>query len=662
MRVTQVVSGFTLMVILLLGTAANAERVAVATSPNGNIGLEFLLLPGSPVPIPGYRITWAGTEVIGPSRLGIELDGESGLGTSTQVEGTDTRTIDERFEQSIGKQRHIVSRATETVVRLRETAEPRRRWEVVLHAADDGVAVRYRFPAIQANDSLAIRQELTEFRLPETARTTALPVQNYTSSFEAFYQTQLVHEQAVDGLFTLPLLAECGGGVFAAITEAHVHEYAGAYLTPRGGGTLQTRLSPRPQEPAIAVRSKLPHASPWRVVLLGDRMGQLIESNLLLSLNEPCAIKDTSWIHSGKTTFPWWNGYYEKDVPFKPGLNTATVNHYIDFCAEAGIPYHSLDGLGDEAWYGGPINPWKGDDPTTAVAGLDLPAVLAHAKERGVRLRLWMNWKAAEAHMERSFPLYHEWGIEGVMLDFMDRDDQEMNRFLRRAIQLAAENQLTVSLHGVSKPTGLERTYPNLLTSEGVLNLEYNKWDKNGLPAEHEVTVAMTRMLAGPLDFHQGSFRTVRPGEFQTHFAAPLVIGSPARTLASYVVYQNHLSMVADYPSAYRGHPALPILAAIPTTWDETRVLDAKLSEFIVIARRSGETWYIGAMTDVHARSLHLPLNFLAAGRYRAEQFVDDETASTRFLIREDSVTSTSHLKLALSAAGGGLVRLTPRP
>ena len=662
MRVTPVISHLVLVVIILLGTDAHAERVAVATSPNGRIGLEFLFLPGSPQPVPGYRITWGETEVIGPSRLGIELDGESGLGTSTQVEGTDTRTIDERFEQIIGKQRHIVSRATETVVRLRETAEPRRRWEVVLHAADDGVAVRYRFPAIQANDSLAIRQELTEFRLPETARTTALPVQNYTTSFEAFYKSQLVRELTENALFTLPLLAECQSGVFAAVTEANVNEYAGAYLTPQKGGGLQTRLSPLPKEPGISVRAKLPHASPWRVVLLGDRIGQLIESNLLLSLNEPCAIKDTSWIHSGKTTFPWWNGYFEKDVPFKPGLNTATVNHYIDFCAEAGIPYHSLDGLGDEAWYGGPINPWKGDDPTTAIEGLDIPAVLSHAKEKGVRLRLWMNWKAAEAHMERSFPLYHEWGIEGVMLDFMDRDDQEMNRFLRRAIQLAAENQLTVTLHGVSKPTGLERTYPNLLTSEGVLNLEYNKWNKVGLPAEHEVTVAMTRMLAGPLDFHQGSFRTVRPGEFQSQYAAPLVIGSPARTLASYVVYQNHLSMVADYPSAYRGHPALPILAEIPTTWDETRVLDAKLGEFIVIARRSAKTWYVGAMTDGQARILSLPLAFLSTGPHRAEMFVDDDSVSTRFAIREESVTSATPLKLSLSPAGGGLVRLTQAP
>ena len=200
------------------------------------------------------------------------------------------------------------------------------------------------------------------------------------------------------------------------------------------------------------------------------------------------------------------------------------------------------------------------------------------------------------------------------------------------------------------------------MTSEGVLNLEYDKWDKAGVPADHEVTIAMTRMLAGPLDFHQGSFRTVRPGEFHAQNDAPLVIGSPAKTLASYVVYQNHMSMVADYPSAYRGHPALPVLVSIPTTWDESRVLDAKLGEHIVIARRSGEDWYVGAMTNQSARTLEVPLEFLSAGPFRAELFVDDESVVTRFATRNEAVTAQSRVSLVLSPAGGALVRLTRVP
>ena len=226
--------------------------------------------------------------------------------------------------------------------------------------------------------------------------------------------------------------------------------------------------------------------------------------------------------------------------------------------------------------------------------------------------------------MVEAFPLYKKWGVEGVMLDFLDRDDQAMNRFLRRAVKLAAENHLTVTVHGCAPPTGLERTYPNLLTHEAVLNLEYDKWDKIGCPPGHQVLVAFTRMLAGPLDFHQGSFRAVAPEAFAPRDRAPLVMGTPARTLASYVVYQNHLPMVADSPSAYAGQPGLPVLAAIPTAWDDTRVVAASVGEFVAVARRSHGAWHLGAMTDRAARTLKIPLNFLGPGQFTAELWVDD--------------------------------------
>ena len=453
------------------------------------------------------------------------------------------------------------------------------------------------------------------------------------------------------------MLIEYPAEKWAAVTEANMNEYAGMYLCQTGEGVMTTRLSPIPKEPGLAVRWALPHASPWRAILVGDRIGALVESDLVLNLSEPCQIKNVSWIKTGKTTFPWWNGFYEEAVPFKPGLNTATAKYYIDFCANSGIPYHSLDGLGNTAWYDGPIVPYEGADPTKPIQGLDLPEILEYAKTKHVQLRLWMTWKAAEAHMEKAFPQYREWGIEGVMLDFMDRDDQEMNRFIRKAVQLAADNRLTITLHGCPKPTGLERTYPNLLTHEAVMNLEYDKWDKIGITPDHELTVPFTRMLAGPLDFHQGSFRTVTPAEFKPRNDAPLVMGTPGRTLASYVVYQNHLSMVADYPSAYRGHPGLPVLAAIPTTWDDTKVLDARVGEFIVIARRSGTTWYIGAMTDGTARTLKVSLKFLGPGPLMSQLWFDDKAADHGLAQRNTQVTATDDLVLDLPAGGGALVQ-----
>jgi alpha-glucosidase len=261
--------------------------------------------------------------------------------------------------------------------------------------------------------------------------------------------------------------------------------------------------------------------------------------------------------------------------------------------------------------------------------------------------------------MDRAFPLYRSWGVEGVMLDFMDRDDQEMVNFCRDVLRKAAENRLTVTFHGSPKPTGLERTYPNLLTSEGVLNLEYNKWDETGCAPEHEVTVPFIRMLAGPLDFHQGSFRGVSVEEFKPRNVAPLVMGAPSRTLASYVVYQNHLPMVADYPSAYRGHPGLPVLAKIPTSWDETKVLDGVVGEYIVVARRHGEDWYVGAMNDRRRRALDAPLRFLGPGRYRAEIYADDQT-TRRLRERTEEVTALDALKIRMESAGGYMARLTP--
>jgi alpha-glucosidase len=605
-------------------------------------------------------VTFGDTEVVAYSRLGADLADGTFLGGPCEMSAVEEKSVRETYVQVSGKRREVAAHASEVVVRLRELTPSHRTWDVVLRAYDDGAAFRYRFPMQEGWSLLAIKQERTEFRFPADARAFALPLNGFTTSYEKRYSARLAGELPKDWLLGLPLLCELPGGEWAAVTESGVSEYAGLYLAPAEKGLLSARLSPLPKEPEVAVRRELPHDSPWRVILLGERVGQLVESDLVLNLAEPCAIEDPSWIKSGKTTFPWWNGFHEVGVDFQPGLNTATAKHYIDFCAEAGIPYHSLDGVGNMAWYGGPIVPYRGADITRAIDSLDLPEVLRHARSKGVGIRLWMHWKGAETHMERAFPLYRQWGIHGVMLDFMDRDDQEMNRFVRKAVALAAENRLTVTLHGCPKPTGLERTYPNLLTHEGVMNLEYDKWDKVGITADHELTIPFTRMLAGPLDFHQGSFRTVKPEAFQPRNDAPLVMGTPARMLASYVVYQNHLSMAADYPTAYRGHPALGALAAIPTTWDDTRVLDAKVGEFIVIARRSGDEWHVGAMTNGTARTLALPLGFLGSGRYSVELWHDDEAARHGISRSVATVTATNELTLDLAASGGAYVGLVP--
>jgi len=493
-----------------------------------------------------------------------------------------------------------------------------------------------------------------------------MPLPSFTTPHEEHYQKRPVSKFPKDGLVGLPLLAELPGTGWAAILEADLTDYAALYLARTGeaGASLATR----PKEPKLAVRAALPHESPWRVVMIADKPERLVESDLVLNLNKTNAIGDTSWIKPGKTTFPWWNGFFEENgkVPFKMGLNTETAKYYIDFCAEAGIPYHSLDGLDNIAWYGGTIVPYTGGDITKGIDGLDFPEVIRYAKFKGVKLRLWMHWRAAEKHMDRAFPLYKEWGIEGVMVDFLDRDDQEMSHFIHRLLRTAADNRLTVTIHNTKETTGLERTYPNLLTTEGVRNLEYNKnaGDSVGIPPDEELIAPFTRMLTGPLDYHQGSLRGVPVEQFRPRNAAPLVMGTPCHMLASYVVFQNHLPMVADYPSAYRGHPALPVLAEIPVTWDDTRCPAGSVGEYVVIARRHGDDWWVGAMTDRKPREVEVSLRFLGPGRYRAESYADDPEGKHvhRLTRRIEEVGARDALKLRMGPAGGHLTRLAPIP
>lgn len=651
------------MVTAVTGMGDNSEGVSTY-SPSGELGIHLSLknMDENGSGKVHYHVSFQGKQVILPSPLGMIINEGNVIGEKSSIVGIESRTVSDSFVQISGKRRNVAATATETTITIEESRgdSPWYRWKLQMRAYNDGVAFKYQFPEQSGWEIIEIQSELTSFQFPHESTATALPLNSFTSSYETRYQHRKVSELSPEWLMGLPIHVQTGNGVHIGLSEAHIHEYAGMYLSRTEGTMMRGRLSPLPGEEGVCVRYPMPHESPWRVFMVSDWIGDLIESDIILLLSEPCAIPDTGWIKTGKTTFPWWNGFYEEGVDFSPGLNTETAKYYIDFCADAGIPYHSLDGF-HEAWYGGPIVPYEGSDPTTPIAGLDLAEVLSYAESKGVEIRVWMNWKAAEAHMERAFPLYEKWGIEGVMLDFMDRDDQEMNRFVRKAMALAARHHLTITLHGCPKPHGLERTYPNLLSHEGVMNLEYNKWDSVGILPEHELTVTYTRMLAGPLDFHQGSFRTVTPEQFKPRNGAPLNMGTPARTLAGYVIYQNHLSMVADYPSAYRHHPALKPLVQIPTTWDETSVIHAELNNELVLARKSGADWHIGIMTDSNARDIEVPLDALKLdpkAKYSAEIWHDDLSDTQKIHQRTEVVTPSDTIKIKVAPGGGSYIRV----
>jgi alpha-glucosidase len=275
-----------------------------------------------------------------------------------------------------------------------------------------------------------------------------------------------------------------------------------------------------------------------------------------------------------------------------------------------------------------------------------------------------MHWKALRPQIDEAFPLYEKWGIEGVMVDFMDRDDQEMVRFYREMAAKAAKHHLTLTLHGAYKPTGMERTWPNVLTYEAALNQEYNKWNPpagRGTPPAHNLDIAFVRMLAGPLDYHQGGMRSVLPENYHSRNKAPFVQGTRGHQLAMYVVYQDHLPMMADYPAAYRGQLGLDFVTQVPTTWDEMRVLRAEFDRCLVIARRKGDAWYLGGMTSTEGRELALPLDFLGNGSFEAELYLDNPADGPNSVtLVKQAASAAGTLRVVIPRAGGFAARLRP--
>jgi alpha-glucosidase len=649
------------------GSAREAEpgepRPLLLESPDRHIRLTLRIEKDHPA----FEVSYRGAPVAG-GRLGLELAGSGRLGENLRVLRTRRREHDETYSIPVGKASRARDHHRELVVSLEETSGPHRRLDLAFRAFNDGVAFRYLIPRQPALAELILTDERTQLTFPGNPHARVLPLDSYTTPYEKYYETRPVSDIGSRTLVGLPLLMERGSGpdrVCLAVTEANLTDHAGMYLSGTEGqpGTLTTKLSPLPgRSDGAKVIGKAPHASPWRVLMIAGSAGRLIESNLIFHLSDPPAIRDTSWIRPGKTTFPWWNGYVLEGVDFKPGVNTATMKHYIDFCAEQGIPYHSLDGL-DIAWYGGPIAPSGPTDVTRAAPSIDLPELLRYAKGKGVRLRLWMHWKALRPQIDEAFRKYEEWGIEGVMVDFMDRDDQEMVRFYHEMARKAAEHHLTVTLHGAYKPTGMERTWPNVLSYEAVLNQEYNKWEPPGVrgtPPDHNVEVAFTRMLAGPLDYHQGGMRNVFARDYRWRDQAPPVQGTRAHQLAMYVVYQNHMSMIADYPAAYRGQPGLDFITAVPANWDETRVLNAEVGDFITVARRRGREWWVGSMTDDTPRKLSIPLDFLGPGRWTAQTWADDPQSgeATGVMTGRLNVSAADSVEAALVSGGGHAMRI----
>lgn len=635
-------------------------------SPDGRIQLSIQMPAVGSLEQPRWSASFRGRQVLNHCRLGLQTTDSRDLMAGVQVARERKRSADQKVRVHFGRSEYARDRFREIRFTL-ETPE-RRRTDVVFRCYDDAVALRYELPAEAKHRSVTITDETTSFRVSGEPTAYAQYLENYKTSHEHPVTTAPASELRSGTLIDLPLTFSWNDGTYVAITEAALRRYSGmALLRPPGPDSheLVCKLTPRPD--GTKVVRPLPMQTPWRVVMIGDRPGALLESGTLFCLNEPPVIKDVSWIKPGKITFHWWNGDVFDGKPGPPMLSFEMNRKYIDFCAREGIPTHSItstEGV-TSPWYHQTrkgVEPGPDTDVTRPRADFDLPAIRRYAQSRNVRLWTWVHQAALRGRVEEAFATFEKMGWSGMMVDFFDHDDQETVEFAEEVLAAAARHHVLIQLHGIWKPTGLERTYPNLMNHEGALNLEYLKWSDRCTP-EHDLMLAFTRLIAGQMDYHLGGFRAVTRADFKPRHVAPNVLGTRCHQLAMYVCYDNPNPMVADYPTAYEGQPGFDFLKLVPTWWDETRVLVGEIGEILVTARRKGKAWYIGGLSAKHPRELDLPLSFLGRGRYTANLWKDapDSESNPNHLVTETTkLTAKESLKLRVALDGGFVVQLTP--
>jgi len=646
----------------------NSIRVA---SPDGQVAV--VLATGTVPPEPNappfvrpveglrYSVEFHGKPLYRDSPLGLKLQDQDPLGPGMRPVNTEQGSGDQTYTIPVGKTSTV--RDHYNSVRADFEDAQGRKLTVEARAYDDGVAFRYILPEQAAIKNANIEHELTEFHYSTDATLYSLIVDGFQSPYEDEYQVRQVSGLHHDWLIALPLLANVPGTGWVAITEADIENYAGMYVRKAGAPlAVRAELSPRLDKQTIAVQADAPVTTPWRVLMIGDEPGRLVESNIILNLNPPSKIADTSWIKPGKSAWDWWSGEAAPNVSFKTGMNTATMKHYIDFASASGFPYMLIDAGWAKADRNGPQDYAALADITQVTPEVDMPELLRYAKEKHVAIWLWSHWTSVDKYMNEAFPLFEKWGVAGVKIDFMNRDDQEMVRWYRHVVELAAQHHLMIDYHGAFKPDGLRRTYPNLLTREGVMGKEYLKWSARTTPV-HNTTLPFTRMLAGPLDYTPGAFGNVTRDQFMPRDKEPMAPNTRAHELALYVVLESPLMMVSDYPEHYAGQHDFEFIRQVPVTWDEVCVLNGRPMENITVARRSGKDWYVGSITNWNARTVQVPLSFLGEGKYIAEIYADAPDAgsdATHTTFTRQAVDRSTTLEVKMAPGGGNAVWIHP--
>ncbi|MEN6309880.1 MAG: glycoside hydrolase family 97 protein [Anaerohalosphaeraceae bacterium] len=586
--------------------------------------------------------------IIGP--ISLTLDGNRALGPDATVKNTVSRSVDEQIQVVVPEKFSLVPDVYHELTLHFDS------FSLIIRAYDDGVA--YRFTT-SLPDSVKVMDEQVRFTFPGNPAVYFGQEESFYSHSERHYLPMNLDTITDKQFAPLPVVADIAGGPKVAIVESDLLDYPGLYLQGTSGAGF-TGIFPRvildmeitsPLNAKIKSRADYlaqtqgTRSFPWRAVVIAPTDKDLLTNQMVYKLAEPCRLKDTAWIKPGKVAWDWWNANNIYGVDFKSGINTETYKYYIDFASKYGIEYIIID----DGWS-------PQDDLLTTKPGMNIPEIVNYGKQKNVGVILWMSWLALDRQLQPAMEQFAKWGVVGLKVDFMQRDDQWMVNYYERILAEAAKHKMLVDFHGAYKPTGLRRTYPNYISQEGVLGNEWNKWS-DSCSIQHTITLPFTRMVAGPMDFTPGAMRNAGKDQFKFINERPMSIGTRCRQLAMYVLYDSPLQMLCDSPSNYLREPeCMEFLSLVPAIWHNTIVLDAKMAEYAFMARQYGKDWYIGGMNGETEMTCTVDCSFLPEGQFQltlfqdgvnADRFAEDYKKITKTITRDDK------LEIKLVSGGG---------
>lgn len=659
---------FLIVIISVFSSCKNAiTEVPSLTSPDGKISVLFELKDGKPI----YSVQKEGKIIISPSNLGFVLEGNDSINSDLEIYSITQNSKDETWSQVWGEEVEVRNHYNELIISLKEKDKSKRKFDLVFRAFDDGVGFRYEFPKQKNLSEFKIMTELTEFSMSENDSAWSIP------AYKGLYYEELWKKDLLSNkdTITTPVTIETPDGKYLAIHEASLVDYAKMNLFP-ANGTSKMKVDLTPWADGVKVYAKSPMVTPWRTIILADDLNQLANSRLMLNLNEPSKIKDTSWIQPIKYIGIWWGMHMEKytwSQGPKHGATTSNVKAYIDFAAE-----HDIKGVLVEGWNYGWDGDWVADGDkfsfTKPYTDFDIDEISKYAESKGVKLIGHNETGGSTINYERqldsAYNFYNKYGVTSVktgyvnpLLDKKERHSSQYGvRHYMKVVETAAKYGIMIDAHEPIMPTGLQRTYPNLMTQEGVRGQEYDAWSSDGgNPPEHTCIIPFTRGLAGPMDFTPGTFNFNNPVFPNTRVQTTL-----AKQLALYVVIYSPLQMASDLPENYVGNPAFEFIDQVPVEWSESIIVDGKIGDYVVTARKDkhSNNWFVGAITDENARKMMLSFDFLDKDKkyeltiYKDTPNADWKTNSTAVTIEKYEVDSNTFLELQLAKGGGAALYL----